>query len=166
MILSQLWSKCFQHTSFLQQCMFVIHCTTSNFGGDWLPPVMQSRYAFQHCKLNYRFLVKSFPANQLSWKLPLLVGSSPVWGTTGNQIWALVIYPKDKMILLFICHGNLLMIVGCVCMIYNIIDYLIPVFYNALLQYLINELKLKRGHCRLLCPARATVIHQIFGHNT
>ena len=38
------------------------------------------------------------------------------------------------------------MIVGFVCMIYNVIYDVIPVFYNALLQYLINELKLKRGH--------------------
>ena len=37
------------------------------------------------------------------------------------------------------------MTVGFVYVIFNVIDYVILVFYNALLQYLINELKLKRG---------------------
>ena len=53
------------------------------------------------------------------------------------------------------------MTVGFVYVIFNVIDYVILVFYNALLQYLINELEIEKRTLSiiLLCPARATVIH-------
>ena len=77
--------------------------------------ILINKYALQHC--DYRFHVKSFLTNQISWRLLLSVGSSPIWGTTGCQVGAMVIYPSDKWSY-----------------------YAIPVFYNALPQYLITEL--------------------------
>ena len=93
------WSLGYNGTGKTVRTILFNHCKAFNFIDHNLfinkLCKVETRYTLQHCKMGYGLLVKSFATNQISWRLLLWVRPSPIWGTTGYQTAAVVIYPSD-----------------------------------------------------------------------